>query len=689
MIIEKSKELLEKLRRTNYKRIPDFGMDEESEMIIKVIINECKSTLAFQDQDGEVTFERYGSDIIKENIEQIVRQLILNGVNIPRETMKNIMCSNNEFITGIDADIPLYKGIQEQEDGSMNRVATTGNVIIDFSKLDNNIVDMIKKEVYDRYARCFILDNKEKLPHLNKVSIFKERVFHGRENKEFINRKFSSLLKRQTNYNDEIIKNTVKYHLENLYSDKFKQEVLQSVANGNMLVPIEKNKVSFNQLLDAISAEVQDIESLIPDINNIQQDIAQIYADIEAQLIGYSTDITKLSANEIENTIKDINEIYLKNSELEKYSDKSGYRIVNVGINNENVKMVEHQNVPFCMKRISEDIQELVQSASKMNKDDYLKRAVQLNYRFIRIHPFVDSNGRTSRALLNMMTIPKGMLIEVPKERKNEFIKAQRVFKLMEDDHVGAYSAQCAYYTILSFIPFIILVITLIQYTGIQPQTLFEAITKIVPESMNDMVLGVVEEVYSKSIGTISISIIFTIWSAGKGLFALTSGLQNVYKIHTEKHVSYLYLRLKVFIETIIFIILIVLGLTLLVFGDSLKYIIQQQLEGIKNYNVLMSIFTQLVFWIITFVIFLFIYKFIPKHDMSFKGQIYGAVFGSIALNVISFIFSKYLYIFKGFSLTYGSLTTLMLIMMWTYACFYTVLLGAEINKLLGIMHKD
>ena len=275
------------------------------------------------------------------------------------------------------------------------------------------------------------------------------------------------------------------------------------------------------------------------------------------------------------------------------------------------------------------------------------------------------------------------------KKIKEKYIIAQRVFKLMEDDHVGAYSAQCAYYTILSFIPFIILVITLIQYTGIQPQTLFEAITKIVPESMNDMVLGVVEEVYSKSIGTISISIIFTIWSAGKGLFALTSGLQNVYKIHTEKHVSYLYLRLKVFIETIIFIILIVLGLTLLVFGDSVKYIIQQQLEGIKNYNVLMSIFTQLVFWIITFVIFLFIYKFIPKHDMSFKGQIYGAVFASIALNVISFIFSKYLYIFKGFSLTYGSLTTLMLIMMWTYACFYTVLLGAEINKLLGIMHKD
>ena len=60
----------------------------------------------------------------------------------------------------------------------------------------------------------------------------------------------------------------------------------------------------------------------------------------------------------------------------------------------------------------------------------------------------------------------------------------------------------------------------------------------------------------------------------------------------------------------------------------------------------------------------------------------YGAVFGAVSLNVVSFVFSKYLSIFKGFSITYGSLTTLMLIMMWIYACFYIVFLGAELNKM-------
>ena len=76
------------------------------------------------------------------------------------------------------------------------------------------------------------------------------------------------------------------------------------------------------------------------------------------------------------------------------------------------------------MQRITKDIQELLQSAEHMGQDEYLKRVVQLQYRFIRIHPFADSNGRTSRALLNMMTIPKGILIEVPKEKKTEFTMA-------------------------------------------------------------------------------------------------------------------------------------------------------------------------------------------------------------------------------------------------------------------------
>ncbi len=267
---------------------------------------------------------------------------------------------------------------------------------------------------------------------------------------------------------------------------------------------------------------------------------------------------------------------------------------------------------------------------------------------------------------------------------KEKYKIIEKFFANMEDDYISESSAQCSYYTILSFIPFIILVITLIQYTNIDPQTLFDAISKFIPSSMNEIVLNIVQEVYSKSIGTVSISIIFTIWAASKGLYALTKGLQLIYNINNQKDNSYIYLRIKGIIQTVIFIILIIFGLTALVFGNTLKDFIQKYFGGLQNYNILFSILTEITLTFITFLIFLLLYKFMPKHKVTFKSQMYGAIFGAIALNVISFVFSKYLYIFKGFSLTYGSLTTLMLIMMWTYSCFYTVFLGAELNKLLN-----
>lgn len=261
-------------------------------------------------------------------------------------------------------------------------------------------------------------------------------------------------------------------------------------------------------------------------------------------------------------------------------------------------------------------------------------------------------------------------------DKKYNFIK--KLFYNIQQDYISEVSAQCSYYTILSFIPFIILVITLIQYTGIEPKTLFDFISRIIPDSMNEIVLNIVQEVYSKSIGTISISIIFTIWSAGQGLFALTKGMQNIYKTSGEENASYLYIRIKSILETMLFVILITIGLVLLVFGNNIRLAVDNQLQ--VN-NAIYTINTEIVFTLATFVIFLLLYKFMPKHKVTIKSQICGAIFSAIALNIISFVFSKYLYIFKGFSLTYRSLTTLMLIIMWTYLCFYIIFIGAELNK--------
>ena len=118
--------------------------------------------------------------------------------------------------------------------------------------------------------------------------------------------------------------------------------------------------------------------------------------------------------------------------------------------------------------------------------------------------------------------------------------KIKQILKNIEEDHISEYTAQCAYYLILSFIPFIMLLLTLIQYTSVQKDTLIFVISSVIPSNMNELILGIIEEVYSKSFGTISLTAIFALWSAGKGLYALIKGLNAVY---VQKDSTYIYLK--------------------------------------------------------------------------------------------------------------------------------------------------
>ena len=77
-------------------------------------------------------------------------------------------------------------------------------------------------------------------------------------------------------------------------------------------------------------------------------------------------------------------------------------------------------------------------------------------------------------------------------------------------------------------------------------------------------------------------------------------------------------------------------------------------------------------------------YKYLPDRSelgkTTLKRQLPGAVFTACGWMVISFVFSIYMDIFKGFSTMYGSLTTLILILLWLYMCMYVILLGGELN---------
>lgn len=264
--------------------------------------------------------------------------------------------------------------------------------------------------------------------------------------------------------------------------------------------------------------------------------------------------------------------------------------------------------------------------------------------------------------------------------------KVNSVLKKLEKHHVNEYAIQCAYYVILSFIPFLILLFSTLQYTNIGKDAIYFMAENIIPGNISDFVENVIKEASFKSIGTLSLSIVFTLWSAGKGFFALCKGFHYIYE--TPKEYNYWYLKLKSIICIIIFIIITMAALFLIAFGRNTVDFIE------NKYKKLSATISFILNWravwqcIALFLLFWLMYKYVPNHRVKFKSQIYGAAFAAIGWYVISYFFSMYLKIFKGFSVVYGSLTSIILLMIWVYWCMYILLLGAEINAFMEQKNK-
>lgn len=247
--------------------------------------------------------------------------------------------------------------------------------------------------------------------------------------------------------------------------------------------------------------------------------------------------------------------------------------------------------------------------------------------------------------------------------------------------HVGAYAAQSAYFFMLALIPMLLLLTTMIQLTGLPATVVIEEIITVFPKTVTGLVTSIINQVYRHSSTIIPVTILVALWSAGKGVMALTGGLNLVYS--KEETRNYFFVRIRATIYTVLFILVILIMLILSVFGNTLRnFIVLHAPFMEKAINQILELRTTLT-PAVTFLFSLLIFKFLPNRKAKLRHDMPGAVFTSLGWFLISYFYSVYLSIFKGFANMYGTLTTIILLMLWMYFCMYCVLLGAELNVLI------
>ena len=247
-------------------------------------------------------------------------------------------------------------------------------------------------------------------------------------------------------------------------------------------------------------------------------------------------------------------------------------------------------------------------------------------------------------------------------------------------DNISAFAAQSAFFIILSLIPFLMLFISLVQYTPVSESMVMEVVNRTMPGYVAPLLISVIHEIYSRSIGVISVTAIVAIWAAAKGIQYLSGGLNSVYDIEETR--NYFYLRLRAMLYTLVLVVAIILSLMLLIFGNSIQNLLIRYFPIIgKLTKVVLSLRTLIMLAVFIFF-FAILFKMLPNRKATIKSQLPGSILCAVAWSVFSYGLSVYVDYFNGFSM-YGSLTTIVLVMLWLYFCMYILLICGEINNVL------
>ena len=250
--------------------------------------------------------------------------------------------------------------------------------------------------------------------------------------------------------------------------------------------------------------------------------------------------------------------------------------------------------------------------------------------------------------------------------------------KRMQEDHIGAYAAQSAYFLIMSFIPFVLVLTAIVQYTPLTYKVVRQAIIGFVPDNLQEFVLKIIAEVFTKSVAVLPISGVFALWSSGKGMMSLIAGLNTIY--HVKETRNWLINRIYSVLYMFLFAIALIISLLMLVMGNRIHslLVVRMPLLG-RMMGRILNAKTFLVF-VVLFLVFLVLYRYLPNRKASLKSQVPGAFIIAVAWSLFSYFFSLYFTFFPNFSNMYGSLSALIMVILWLYVCMNLLLYGAEIN---------
>jgi len=260
----------------------------------------------------------------------------------------------------------------------------------------------------------------------------------------------------------------------------------------------------------------------------------------------------------------------------------------------------------------------------------------------------------------------------------------RRVWNEIYEGDLLTRAAALSYYFLLALFPLLLFLIAMLGYfaeAGTElRRDMLRYLSTVVPRSASTLIRTTVDEITQNTGGgKLSFGLLAALWAASYGMGAISETLNAAYGVRESR--PWWKVKLTAIGLTIVIAVLTIAALTLVLYGGDIG-------EALATRLGLGEVFTmawKILQWpiVLAFVLFAFalIYFFAPDiHEQRWYWITPGSLVGVGLWLLVSFIFRLYLRYFDNYSVTYGSLGAVIILMLWFYLTGSAILIGGGVN---------
>lgn len=254
------------------------------------------------------------------------------------------------------------------------------------------------------------------------------------------------------------------------------------------------------------------------------------------------------------------------------------------------------------------------------------------------------------------------------------------VVELYFSCRVSRAAAELAYFLVLTFFPILICVSAFVSKLNLEMTALLEEASYVLPQGVLAIFrdyLGYIDTHQSDAM--LVAGVLMSAAFASAAVRGLMNVMHEVYGRATFRGVHQLVASL---VFSVLLLVTIYLSITVVVTGNWFFHMLGQLLN-LDNLVAQFGTWQWVKYLLLTALVFLFIlllYRFASPLEKPRPPVIPGSLLAAVALTISSMIFSYFMENSTKYSLVYGSLTSVIILLVWLYLCGNILIVGSLVN---------